>query len=470
MARRRPAGRGAAGGSWLTLGVLVAVAALLLSTCTGQDGDAEGQATGEITFISIPDFSFGAQREAAVRCWNALYPEQQVDYRELPPQADDQRAELMAKLQAEYEGYDLVALDVTWTQEFAKAELIRPLAEVAAEVLGEDADDRAIDLGRFFDAVLDTVEYDGRAWAVPLHTNVGMLYFNTEYVAADSVPTTWGGLAAYLREHPPPEGVAGYLGQLDDYEGLHVNASEIVWAHGGAFVDADGEVTADSPETATGLAFLTQGLREGWIPRAALEYDEQASLDAFRDGGAVFLRHWPYANAQLKIEESAVRDQFGVTQLPGVGDWPGPNALGGANLAVSAHGQHPQTAYEFMRFLTSEPVQRRMAEGGGYPTAIRSVYEGGPRADATLDQLIEDRCADWADQPEQPPIADRQPPRETLRGALEHTGPRPVTPYYDRVTTLIQRHVETVLNATRDATPADLKPLAEELDGALQGH
>lgn len=64
--------------------------------------------------------------------------------------------------------------------------------------------------------------------------------------------------------------------------------------NGGGLLKAD-NLTLDAEATATGLAFLAGGLRDGWIPRDALTYDEELSRLAFQDGKAVFMRNWPYA-------------------------------------------------------------------------------------------------------------------------------------------------------------------------------
>ena len=44
-----------------------------------------------------------------------------------------------------------------------------------------------------------------------------------------------------------------------------------------------------------GIGILARGVRDGWIPREALEYKEEESRQAFQDGRLLFLRNWPYA-------------------------------------------------------------------------------------------------------------------------------------------------------------------------------
>jgi multiple sugar transport system substrate-binding protein len=53
---------------------------------------------------------------------------------DLPFAADLQRADLIARLQAEREDYDVLGLDVVWTAEFAEGGYIEPLEPYKAHL------------------------------------------------------------------------------------------------------------------------------------------------------------------------------------------------------------------------------------------------------------------------------------------------------------------------------------------------
>jgi multiple sugar transport system substrate-binding protein len=139
---------------------------------------------------------------------------------DLPPAADNQRADLIARLQAGRDDYDVLGLDVVWTAEFARGGYILPLDSVAAQ----------LGLDRFLPSALDTARFEGELWGVPLFSNAGLLYYNTDLV--DSAPNSWAELAEKAKA-ASKDGVAGYVGQLARYEGLTVNLLEAVWGHGG---------------------------------------------------------------------------------------------------------------------------------------------------------------------------------------------------------------------------------------------
>jgi multiple sugar transport system substrate-binding protein len=243
-----------------------------------------------------------------------------------------------------------------WAAEFARGGYIAPLDAVAADLR----------LDRFLAPALDSARFQGTLWGVPLFSTAGLLYNRTDLV--QQVPSTWSELADQAKELGGQHEIAGYVGQLARYEGLTVNLLEAIWGQGGDLLQADRK-HLDVEATTRGLAFLDDGIDHRWIPVTARAYDEEQSRLAFQSGRAVFMRNWPYAFDLLGAEDSPVRKDVGVARLPG------PSALGGANLAISRFSRHQRTALEFIRFLTTEAVQRRTFEDGGYPAVLSSIYE-----------------------------------------------------------------------------------------------
>jgi multiple sugar transport system substrate-binding protein len=410
------------------LGLLTAASAGTAAALTGCVGrKAPGfEGIGVLTVAVPPDFSLGGQRKRSIERWwkDGGW---RVNLVELPSAADGQHSQLMSELQAGSGRYDVIGLDVTWTATFAKAGYILPLTSVRDE----------LGLDRFLPAALKTGWIDGELWAVPLHTNVGILYYRTDLVT--SPPTDWRTIADQARRLAHGD-LAGYVGQFNDYEGLTVNLSEVVWGHGGTLVEG-GDVLADRPEAMAGYALLRDGLRDGWIPREALGYDEERSRKRFQDGKAAFLRNWPYAFAQLSdSKDSAVAGRFDVAPLPGA------NALGGMNLAVTTSCKHRETALRFIQYLTGEDVQREGFPAGGYPPVIASAYADPGHGDPRYRRLVE--------------VMD-----QSNRSAR----PRPVSAYYQRVSAAIQGVVHPALTDGLNEKDT-MRLLASRLGDALRGH
>lgn len=300
--------------------------------------------------------------------WNAAHPRQRVTLIQLPNESDDQHAQLVANLQTHSGRYDVMSLDVIWTAEFAANGWIVPL------------NPKLYPLADFLQPAVATARYAGRLYAVPFTSNAGLLYYRSDILAAAHAapPRTWAQLARLSRTLAPRYGLAGYAGQFAPYEGLTVNFAEAVASAGGSIISPDGtRVTLNSPQARSGLGFLMGGLRDGWIPRAALGYDEAASQRAFEAGSLLFMNNWPYVYglASKPGPGNKVAGKFGVTALPGALGHAGSSVLGGANLAISAFSRHQRTALAFIRFLTSLPSEREVLVKGSLPPVWARLYQ-----------------------------------------------------------------------------------------------
>ena len=145
--------------------------------------------------------------------------------------------------------------------------------------------------------------YHNTLYAAPYASDGGLLYYRNDLVS--TAPTTWDQLISDCQGKTTSGTITGpkpacYAGQFAKYEGLTVNAAEAINAAGGAIVGSDGTTaTVDSSQAATGLDFLVNGFKQGYIPKEALGFQETQSLNAFEAGQLMFMRNWPYADAIL---------------------------------------------------------------------------------------------------------------------------------------------------------------------------
>ena len=225
---------------------------------------------------------------------------------------------------------------------------------------------------------MDTAEWDGRLWAAPYTSNAGLLYYRTDILARAGAapPQTWAQLAGLAKTIAPAYHMYGYSGQYLLYEGLTVNFAEAVQSAGGAILSGEGKhVMLDSPLARAGLNFLVQGFREGWIPWAALGWDENKASAAFEAGKLLFMRNWPlaYGLASRPGKENRVIGRFGVVPLPGPAGR-GSSSLGGGDLAISAFSRHQRTALRFIQYLTSLGNERQVLIRGSLPPVWTQLY------------------------------------------------------------------------------------------------
>ncbi|WP_411761858.1 ABC transporter substrate-binding protein [Streptomyces tunisiensis] len=408
-------------------GLLVLIVVLTGYAASGASADeGPGDGRGPLTLATAGDLT--GYLGSVLDGWNRTHPGEEVTLVELPDSADETRAQMITDLRAGEGGrFDVLNIDVSWTSEFAAAGWIRPLPR-----------DR-FPLDAFLPPVVDTATYDDRLYAVPYVTNAGLLLYREDVLdeAGVAPPRTWAELERAAKTLAPARGLDGYAGQFLPYEGLTVNAAEAVYSAGGTILGDEGErVTVDSRAARKGIGFLARGVREGWIPEEALAYKEEESKRAFQDGRLLFLRNWPYAYVAASAPGSKVAGKVGAVPLPGP-HGPGTSVLGGSNLAVSSHTEHPDSAARLLAYLTGERVQRQVLTRGALPPVRADLYDD-------------------------PELVRRFPYLPTLRESVLAAAPRPKSPRYDQVSLAVQAVVHDAMSG-RQTPEAAVRRLAEEL-------
>ncbi|MFF0541285.1 ABC transporter substrate-binding protein [Nocardia thailandica] len=388
------------------------------SACSSDDGgNALGQNLtdrGPITYVEGKDTTETGVVKQLIDRWNAAHPNEQVTFKEQSADANQQHDDLVEHFRSKQSGYDVVALDVPWTAEFAAKGWIQPLKDTFA-----------IDTAPLLAPTVASATYNGTLYAAPRNTNGGLLYYRKDLVP--NPPRTWTemlGQCQIAREN----NIGCYAGQLAPYEGLTVNTSEVINAYGGSFVGADGKTpTVNSPESRAGLKVLVDAYKNGDIPKEAITFKEGESANAFETGKLLFLRNWPYLYAQAGSDSSAVKDKFGVAPLPG-NTGIGASTLGGYNAAISAFSKNKATAADFVRYLISEEAQHIIASGA-LPSVRTSLYDD-------------------------PALIAKMPYLPALKESIASAVPRPVTPFYPAVSKAIQDNAYAALNGTKSVDDA----------------
>jgi len=410
-----------------------AVLMLVLTACGGPDeggggGGGGAQGTGPITFVAGKDTS--GKYPAMIKKWNAAHPDQTVKLLELPEAADAQRSQFVTNLQAKSDTYDVMGIDVIWTAEFAKSGWLLALDESQFPVA--DMLKPAVDTGRF----------EGKLWAMPYDTNGGLLFYRKDILdkAGKEAPKTFTELTA-LCPVAKQNGMDCYAGQFAKYEGLTVNFAEAVQAAGGELMTDNGTKAALGGPAVQGLSFLADGFKNGTMPKPAITYKEEEGRRSFMSGKLLFLRNWPYVYGLAAESDPAnkVKGKVGIAPLPGF-TGAGSSSLGGLNFAVSAFSKKQATAVEFTKFATNQDNAKEMVGLTGNAPAWPALYDD-------------------------PELVEKFPFLPTLKEGMQTAKPRPVTPYYQEVTTAIQEDAYAALQGQKspDQAVTDLTQKLNEI-------
>ncbi len=393
-----------------TLYTLLPAIALALAPVLGAcgEGDARHTPDSPVTIVFKHGKLFGDPQEfdSLIARFEAANPGVRVRSETLPAASDAQHQFYVINLRAGSADFDVLALDVIWVAEFARAGW---LADLSGLVTPQDR--RA-----FFAGPLAAVTYRGRLYAAPWFVDAGLLYYRSDLLAryGYAPPATWEALARAASDiaHREPR-MFGFVWQGKQYEGLVCNALEYLWSAGGDVLEGD-QVVIDSAANRHALGFMHALVHgSGVSPALVTTATEETARRIFGSGRAVFMRNWPYAWTLLERPGSPVRGKVGISVLPHFPGHASAATLGGWQLGVNRHSRHPQAAAQFVRFMTSRAAQKALALAYGLNPSRRGLYDD-------------------------PELRAAQPHLAQLRGIFERARPRPVTPRYVRISQVLQ--------------------------------
>jgi multiple sugar transport system substrate-binding protein len=395
-------------------------AVLLAAACSGGGGSSGGAsggaadtARGPITFVTGKDNS--NVWSSTIQKWNSAHPNEKVTLKEQSDNADQQHDDIVQHLQAKDASYDIVTVDVIWTAEFAAKGWLVPLKGAFA-----------LDTSKLLKPTVTAATYNGTLYAAPFASDGGLLYYRKDLVPnpPKTLDEMWSMCAIAKKNN-----MGCYAGQFSKYEGLTVNAAEMINTYGGKIVDEQGKSTVNSPEARKGLQVLADHYKNGDIPKEAITFQEEQGRQAFESGKLLFLRNWPYVYNLAKTDGSSqVKDKFGVAPLPGVSG-PGASSLGGHSEAISVYSKYKATAFDFLKFIEEDAQQKFFMQQGSLAPVIGSIY-----SDQTL--------------------VAKAPYLPTLLTSIENAVPRPVTPFYPAVTKAIQDNAYAAIKGEKSVDQA----------------
>jgi multiple sugar transport system substrate-binding protein len=383
------------------------------------------------TVVTFPGSALGAEGRV-LRTQLERFMRERPDIRVVQqetPDAADQRHQLFVQwLNAHASEPDVLQLDVVWTPEFAAAGWILPLDRFHP------------DTAAFFPAALAANRWQGHLYAVPWFVDVGMLYWRTDLMPAP--PATFDDLDRIAARTRSDQAVRyGFVWQGARYEGLVTVFLEYLGGLGGSILEG-GRVTVGSERGVRALTLMRDQIaRDGVVPGSVLTWHEEESRFAFQNGDAALMRNWPYAYSLMEAGGSRVEGRFAVAPMPAAPGGQPTAALGGSELAINAHSDHPEAAWAVIEYLTRPEQMLERARGVGQFPSRRALF-----ADPALALPI---------------------PADRALAVIEHAVPRPVTPAYTQLSGILQIYLHRALTGQQDPAPA-LGAAAAEMQALLE--
>lgn len=353
-----------------------------------------------------------------VAAFEASHPDIKINYVELPDSSNDRLKTINTVLQAGDASIDVFAGDVVWPPIFASAGWVIPFDEYLSE--GE--------LDEYLAGPLSAFQIQGKTYGLPFMSDAGGLYYRKDLLEkyGKEVPKTWAELKETAAEIVEKEGnpdLKGFVSYWKQAESLTGSMLEMYWEKGGRVVNDDGTSAIDQALLEETLADMKKMMDDGLTAPGIETFGTKEARDVVCAGNAVFARDWLSGYGPFNDEKtSKVAGNMLLAPLPGDG------CLGGWGVMVSSFSKHQAEAVEFARFRANYESQMTAFDLVDIKPTLKKVFED-------------------------PEILAKKAEMPQYLEALDHSRPRPQSPYYAEISGIMQLEIHSVI--TGMSTPAD---------------
>ena len=330
------------------------------------------------------------------------------------------------------QGYDVVLFDVIWPAEYASN-------NVLVDVTSRITDDMKKGV---LPGAWTTVQYQDKSYGMPWILDTKYLFYNKDILAKagfTNPPKTWEELNEQAKVIKEKGLLASPIAwSWSQAEAAICDYTTLVSAYGGEFLK-DGKPAFASGGGLDALNYMVDSYKSGLSNPNSKEFLEEDVRKVFQNGDAAFALNWTYMYGKANDPvESKVAGKVGVVPAPGVAGKSTVSAVNGSmGLGITSTSKHPDEAWKYITFMTSQKVQNDYAK---------------------LSLPI------WASSYEDPAVAKGQ--EELIAAAklgLAAMYPRPTTPKYQEMSTALQQAVQEALLG--QSAPADALKAAAENSG-----
>ena len=338
----------------------IALVASAVLFCTGV-------AQAEKLIIAGRDGGYAKALGMAVEMYKAKNPGLEVERLELPWGGLLEKATISLREKAG--AYDVLMMDDTWAVEFMSEGWLADLDKLGGGV-DEDFVKPARDVSRF---PVGTGPY----YAVPFVGNVELFAYRKDLLEKHGFgkPSSWTDVVAAAKAVSENEsGVSGVVYRGTKGNPIVTGFLPILWAHGARIVGADGKAQLDSDAALDALKLYLS--LKPYAPKGVETYNSSEVRDALMQGTtAMAIELWPsWAPSLDDPAKSKVPGKIEIMAAPGQVQGPAP-MLGAWLLGVPADAKNPKRGRNFIDFLTSVEVQKKLTLELGTPPTRASVYE-----------------------------------------------------------------------------------------------
>jgi multiple sugar transport system substrate-binding protein len=251
--------------------------------------------------------------------------------------------------------YDVVLGDCIWPAEFGSKGIVKDISPLV----------QALPISQIFPGAIQMAQYQGKYYGMPWILDTKYIYANTAMLKKAGKTTadlkTWSGVVS-TREALKAKGVVKYpfMGSWKQAEAVVCDYATLLGAFGGKFLDAEGKPAFNTGGGVKALEFMKMLLDKGLANPASTTSAEEEVLKAFAAEEIAVNMNWTFqlAGATEPSKSKVPAADVAILHTPeGVAGVAAPGVNGGQPLMITTGSSHPNEAWEFVKFITSQPVQ-----------------------------------------------------------------------------------------------------------------
>jgi multiple sugar transport system substrate-binding protein len=339
--------------------------------------------------------------------------------------------------------FDIILVDDIWYAGLSDAGWV---LDISDRITQEQRDG-------IFEAAWDITTVNDVVYGLPFLLDQKYFYYNTRILEAagfSEAPRTWeevASMSAAIKE----QGLVEYpmIWSWAQLEAVVPDFVTLLYGNGGQFFDENNQVAFNDEVGVATLQWMVDMIDQGLVNPASITSAEEDVRNVFSAGNAAFATNWLYmysltqdpAESQVVGEVAmSLMPSFEAGQAAGIESSTNNGSMG---FAITAGSQNPDAAWQFLSYLTSEPIQIEFS-AHQLPTW----------------QTAFDEAALLEANPVTVPIFAEQFPYSHVR---------PKVPYYNEASRILQIAIQEAL--TGAASPQDaLNSAAEQIAEIAQDY
>jgi multiple sugar transport system substrate-binding protein len=253
--------------------------------------------------------------------------------------------------------YDVVLGDCIWPAEFGSKGIVKDISSKVS----------TLPTSQIFPGALVMADYRGKYYGMPWILDTKYMYANGSMLKKAGVSkgdlTTWNGVVTALRQIRA-KGLVKYpwLGSWSQAEAVVCDYAQLLGAFGGKFLDSAGKPAFQSGGGLQALEFMKMLLDSKLADPASTSSLEADVLKAFAQGRIAINLNWTFqlAAALDPSQSTVTKDDVMILHTPsGSAGTSAPGCNGGQPVMITTGTKHPNEAWQFVKFITSQTVQNQ---------------------------------------------------------------------------------------------------------------